>query len=163
MNDEKNELTQPETCSAVKLSGYFGISERQVQKLTESGVLIKISNGKYPVSQNIQLWIEYKSKPDGDGEDRDQLQRDKLVEEIRRLKMDNDEREGLLAPIDEVLQLGVPIVESAGKILDRIGEDCQAICPALDEKDVDDINQQVGAVVKNKLASVVEKIAGRYE
>lgn len=161
MTNSKNELSTPDTCSAAKLSGFFGISERQIQKLTESGVLIKIANGKYPVAQNIQLWIDYKSSYSVEGEDKDTLQREKLVEEIRRLKMDNDERAGLSAPIDEIIQLGAPIMQHAAKIIDRIGEDCRVICPKIDEMEADEINQKVGVPVKNALADVIEKIANR--
>lgn len=161
MSDDKNELSAPETCSAAKLSGYFEVSTRQIQKLTESGVLMKIANGKYPVAQNIQLWIEYKSSSDVEGEDKDTLQREKLVEEIRRLKMDNDERDGLLAPIDEIVQLGAPIIQHAANILDRIGEDCRVICPKIDEVEADEINQKVGVPVKNALAGLIEAIASK--
>ena len=89
---------------------------------------------------------------------KEDLDKEIAFEKARKDKRENDLAEGLLAPIDEVVQLGAPIVEHASKILDRIGEDCRVICPQIDEMEADEINQKVGVPVKNAIARLVETI-----
>ena len=93
---------------------------------------------------------------------KEQLDKEIAFEKPRKDKRENDLAEGLLAPIDEVVQLGAPILEQAGKLLDRLGEQCREIVPSMDEKDVDDINEKVAVPVKNSLASLLEKIQANF-
>ncbi len=93
---------------------------------------------------------------------KEQLDKEIAFEKARKDKRDNDLAEKLLAPIDEIVQIGAPIIEHASKILDRVGDDCRVICPELDEGQVDEINQKVSVPVKNALADVFDRIQFEY-
>ena len=86
---------------AETLAGYMGIKPRQIQSLTAQGILSKESHGKYPVRENIQKYIEYKTNPENFSDQENRLRVQNLEQDLRRKRRENDEADRDLVPRTE--------------------------------------------------------------
>ena len=82
-----NKLDFDETIKIRELAEILGISERQIQRLVKENVIHKNDKGKYLFYKSVRSYINYLRELEGTPQ---QLQEEKLKEEIKKIKKDTE-------------------------------------------------------------------------
>ena len=118
--------------SVERLSALLGISTRQIQRLTAQDALQKTDRGKYPLAANIQSYISFKCDHGETEESRDLLYRDKLSEEVKKLKRENLVAEKQLVPVDHMEMITTKVMQRLSQIIDRLPDIAADACREVD-------------------------------
>ena len=147
----------------VVLRRLFGIqkknlTDRQVeQSKDETGKLV------YDLDEDVgscgDLIFTYLGNKfsNSDGEDLSKLKTQKLSEEIRKLKIDNDVQEGVLVPASDVAVTYNRAIRSVCDVLDALPSRVKMENPNISAAVLDSINQCL-IEVRNKSAGVLDDV-----
>ena len=159
--DNKSELNA-ETCTTERLAHYLGLSERQVQKLHNAGVLTKASRGQYPIAENIQAFINYKSQPENFSDEENKFRLANLKEDARRKKRENDIAEKLVAPVDHMLTVIRPVMSRLSQAIDLLPGVAADACNEVDGRGRE---RMANALIneKNEIARIPDRMLEAVE
>lgn len=150
-----DKLTQNTEVSIAEIAGALGITARYVRQLTEDGTLTRTGRGKYPLFENVQNYIRYKSQGDLDEEEA-ALDKRKLAAEVRlknakakMAQMEAQELEGKMHRSEDVAAMTEDLIfEIRGALMalpGRLAVDVSACGSAAEAADV--IRREVNLVM----------------
>ena len=143
------------TCSREFLAKFCGITTKWTTELQKEDVMVK-KGSTYDFFASVSNFIQYQKDQAAGGSDKQDLTKQKLEQEIRKLVRDNDRDDGILGNRREMIRAGQPIITRLSNDLDRIGELAAEVEP-LDPKTIEEINLYFISY-KNELADLADKL-----
>lgn len=114
------------------LGSLLGITERWVRHLETQGFIVKASYGKYDLAESIQGYVRYVRESEVDGADTPASTSREMfeAERARKLKLENDQKEGLLVETPDALaavdlifgEVRTSLAGLPGRITDDVAE-----------------------------------------
>jgi len=106
---EREQITANTEVTTTEVAAMFGKTARRIQQLTQDGVLVPVSRGKFRIADVIEQWIDHLT---GDGESEEELERARVKRAVHdaRLKeakatietLKADELKGTMHRADDV-------------------------------------------------------------
>lgn len=118
----------PDNCGADALGSCFGITGRQVQRLTAQGVFKKTTRGVYETRENIQRYVEFVRSA---GSDEKTLRAELLTQQIREATRENDLADELNAPVTDFAIVHTQWSHMAVRDLDAIPATMKSTSPEM--------------------------------
>jgi predicted DNA-binding transcriptional regulator AlpA len=160
--EKQNEKPQILT-TAVDLAKYFRVDRSTVDKWLNDPTFPGTSgdrgrkNGSFPVSE-IEAWRERRGLGDASGTKPSGLA-SIAVERHRKLKLENDEREGKLIDLELVTRLMVRSISTAKQLIGQLRIEIPQLLPA-DTPEV--VRVEIGGAIERKLESVFLAMASEF-
>lgn len=152
--DRDSGQTTPETdaISVVELAELFGLTERRIQQLVRENVIPRSGRGRYPMRESVRRYVAYLQALQGDGDAsiNDALRR----ENLRRVRRENDEADGLLLNRDELIEIIGGIMVAFATALDQV--DGQ-VAP-----DDADLRNKIREETRRARAEAVDRLCRRF-
>lgn len=138
--------------SAKKLGDLLGIGERWVRQLEQQGVVVKNAYGDYDIPSSVQGYIRFKVESEiAASTDRGRGEKsDYDFERARKLKLQNDQTDNLLVPVQDAVAAVDAIFGAMRTALSGV--------PARVSDDV-----QVRRRLETEIDSVLTELADGYE
>ncbi len=116
--------------NAATIAYHAGISEASVNNYVRAGIIRQVGVGQFDFTEcNRALLASYRDKASGRRVDLDdpmkQAQYEETLEKTRKLKLDNDTKEGVLVEFDDVLSTSTEIVKTLSIFLNRLTDDME--------------------------------------
>lgn len=140
-----------EPVSAVTLGQVLGLTERRIHQLEKQGVFEKSGRGKFPLSANVQRYLEHCRETEmASATERFDSRKAYEAEQARKLKLQNDRTERLLIPLEEA-------IETIDVLLGPLRTDLSGVPAQVTE----DIEERLP--IERAIRNVLTRLADRFE
>ena len=105
------------------IAAVLALSVQHVRQLTRDGVFETVDRALYDLAETVQAYIEY-CKHGKNTSETAAVRRSLMSEQERRLRLENDERERLLLPAEDVGAVFNEVAQMVASGLDSLGPRC---------------------------------------
>jgi len=147
-----------ETGTVDKLAGYLRISTRQVEKLEQQGVLVKVKRGKYPLAENIERYFADKYGDIVDKNTEAEIEKQKL----RKITRENDLAESDLAPLNTQISVNIENGQRVIRELDALRGRIKNAMPEITARALERVQDTIDKT-KNIIAQTPDRLRKELE
>lgn len=133
-------------CNAEKLAKLLDLDRGTVYSLVREGHIPKEGKGRYHVAKCVNAYCKYVHQlhsSRGGYAKRSNLGEEKTFEEVRRLRLANNEVESKLVPVDDFRSEMMKLATHVARVLDGLPAAVKIAVPELPAVGLDEVDRQV--------------------